>query len=175
VRVLRIDIIRERLLPGLLLFTALAVGACAGASQPGPILEIEDAWARPAMVRATGEETGTEGEEAHSASGVTSAAYFTIDNRGGEFDRLIAARTEVADVVELHLSSIEDGVMRMRQVEAIEVPAGGQVHLEPGGYHLMLIGLREDLEIGDLITITLEFEVAGEELIEVEVKSQGGQ
>src|SRR5690625_5461281 len=108
------------------------------------------------MVRATGEETGTEGEEAHSASGVTSAAYFTIDNRGGEFDRLIAARTEVADVVELHLSSIEDGVMRMRQVEAIEVPAGGQVHLERGGERLRLIGRREDRESGRLVPLTLE-------------------
>jgi copper(I)-binding protein len=76
----------------------------------------------------------------------------------------------VAGVVELHRSAIEDGVMRMRQVEAIEVPASGQMRLEPGGYHLMLIGVKRELRNGDRFPITLEFELSGTQVLEVEVE-----
>lgn len=105
----------------------------------------------------------------HQSSGTTSAIYFVLKNRGGEADRLVAVRTEVASAVELHLSAIEDGVMRMRQVETIEVPARGEVRLAPGGYHLMLIGLRRELQDGDRFPVTLEFERAGSRVVEVEV------
>jgi copper(I)-binding protein len=105
----------------------------------------------------------------HMSSGTTSAVYFILRNRGAAADRLVAARTEVAGVVELHLSSIEDGVMRMRQVAGIEVPARGEARLEPGGYHLMLIGVNRELSVGDRFEIKLEFDSAGVKVIEVEV------
>lgn len=184
---------RRRL--GALAVSVLALvfaAACAGTTSSGPQLEVEAAWARPslapighmddhdhmdhhgpgAMEAAEGEEHGEEhdGMEAHhQSSGTTSAAYFVLRNRGGEADRLVAARTEVAGTVELHRSAIEDGVMRMRQVESIEVPARGEVSLAPGGYHLMLIGLTRELKDGDRFTITLDFERSGERVVEVEV------
>jgi copper(I)-binding protein len=115
-----------------------------------------------------GHDEGHAGMEAHhQSSGTTSAAYFVLHNHGGEADRLVAARTEIAGAVELHRSAIEDGVMRMRQVEAIEVPARGEVRLAPGGYHLMLIGVNRELKDGDRFTIMLEFERTGERAVEV--------
>jgi hypothetical protein len=68
----------------------------------------------------------------------------------------------VADRAELHESDMQDGVMRMRAVEAVEVPAHGQAALEPGGLHVMLIGLKAPLEEGGSFALTLVFENAGE-------------
>lgn len=174
----------------------VALAGCAGTTAAGPQLEVEAAWARPslapighmddhdhmdhhgpgAMAGAQGEEHGEEhgedhaGMEAHhQSSGTTSAVYFVLHNRGGEADRLVSVRTEVASAVELHRSAIEDGVMRMRQVEAIEVPARGEVSLAPGGYHLMLIGVKRALQDGDRFPVTLEFERTGSRVVEVEV------
>jgi copper(I)-binding protein len=175
-----------RTVPTLALLTA---AACAGTTGAGPQIEVEGAWARPSLAPIghmddhdhldhhgpgeVEEDHGAGHADAaahHMSSGTTSAAYFVLHNRGGEADRLVAARTEVAGVVELHRSAIEDGVMRMRQVEAIEVPASGQMRLEPGGYHLMLIGVKRELRNGDRFPITLEFELSGTQVLEVEVE-----
>jgi copper(I)-binding protein len=92
----------------------------------------------------------------------TGAAYLTVRNGGDQDDRLIGVSAAVADRAELHSSTMQDGVMRMRPVEAAEVPAGGEAVLEPGGLHVMLIGLRAPLEEGSSFALTLEFEKAGE-------------
>jgi copper(I)-binding protein len=168
-----------------------AVVACAGTTAAGPMVEVEGAWARPSLApighmddhdhmdhHGPGEVEDDHGEEHmdaaahHMSSGSTSAAYFVLHNRGGEADRLVSARTEVAGVVELHRSGIEDGVMRMRQVESIAIPANGEARLEPGGYHLMLIGVTRELRAGERFPITLEFERAGTQVVEVEVGSR---
>ena len=100
-----------------------------------------------------------------------SAAYVVIEN-AGEADTLIAASTDVTQKVELHTMKMADGIMRMREVEGgIEVPAGGKAVLEPGGLHIMLLGLTQELVEGESFPMTLTFEQAGE--IEVEVMVEG--
>lgn len=108
-----------------------------------------------------------------SLAGRNSAAYMTIVNHGAEKDELIAASSPVARVVELHTHIMDGGVMRMRQVEAIEVNAGEPAVLRPGGLHVMLIGLTRDLKAGESIPLTLRFRNAGERTIEVPVLTAG--
>jgi hypothetical protein len=95
------------------------------------------------------------------SEGATSAVYMTLVNSTGQADALLSAATDAADIVELHLSSMDDGIMRMRPVDRIDLPANGQAELVPGGYHVMLIGLTRDLNEGDMIDLTLNFEQAG--------------
>ncbi len=76
----------------------------------------------------------------------------------GEPQRLVAARTDVAERVELHTMAMEDGMMRMREVESFPVAEGTPLVLERGGDHLMLYGLDPGLKVGDAIDIVLTFE-----------------
>lgn len=101
-------------------------------------------------------------------TGPNAAVYFTA--RGaGEDDALIAATTDVAADVQIHESITSDeGTMSMHPVPRLELPAGGQLILEPGGNHLMLVDVDE-LEVGDTISVTLTWEVAGEMTVEAEV------
>jgi copper(I)-binding protein len=103
-------------------------------------------------------------------AGPTSAVFMVIRNEGRDPDRLVAAATEVAQVVELHQTKMEGGVMRMNQVPAIEVPAGGRVELKPGDYHVMLIGVRRELKLGDRFPVRLQFEKSGSLTVEAEVR-----
>jgi periplasmic copper chaperone A len=94
----------------------------------------------------------------------TGAAYFTaLENTGAKPDRLLRASTPVAARVEMHTMSVDaQGVMRMREIEAIDVPVKQPVKMRPGmGLHLMLIGLREPLKVGSRFAMTLQFERAG--------------
>jgi copper(I)-binding protein len=99
------------------------------------------------------------------------AAYFTIENTGGTDDALIEAASDVARRVELHETVTEEGMHKMQAVEEIAVPAGGEAILEPGGYHVMLIDLKEEQEVGDTFEITLTFREAGSVDLEIEVRS----
>lgn len=101
------------------------------------------------------------------------AAYMVLTNNGSAPDRLLSASAEVADAVELHTHLMEDGVMRMRQVQAIEVAPGAPSVLEPGGLHVMLIGLKQPLAAGETFPMTLTFEQAGEVTVEVAVEAMG--
>lgn len=101
------------------------------------------------------------------------AAYLTVTNSGKEADRLIAASTPAAKTAELHTHIHDNGVMRMRQVEAIDVPAGGTVALKPGGLHVMLMGLTAPLAQGSSFDVTLTFEKAGKVTVPVAVQSAG--
>jgi len=98
------------------------------------------------------------------------AAYLTVMNSGSESDKLIAAEGTVAKKVELHGHQMDDGVMKMRPVEAIEVAPGEPTVLKPGGLHVMLMGLKAPLVEGESFHLTLVFEKAGR--IEVEVAIQ---
>jgi copper(I)-binding protein len=102
------------------------------------------------------------------------AAYLTIRNAGDTADRLVAADSPVAGTVELHSMSMTDGVMRMRPVAAIAVPAGGSATLQPGGLHIMLIGLHAPLRQGERFDLTLTFETAGTVSVPVTVGPVGG-
>lgn len=74
--------------------------------------------------------------------------------------RLVGVSSPVAGVVEVHEMKMVDDVMRMRQIPALELPAGKPVALVPGGYHLMLFQLKQQLKDGDKVPLTLEFEDA---------------
>ena len=103
---------------------------------------------------------------------MASAAYMTIGNDGAADDRLVAARTPAAQRVELHQHLMENGVARMREIEGgIPVPAGGAATLEPGGLHVMLMGLTGQLEEGASVPLTLVFERAGEITLEAQVRA----
>lgn len=101
-------------------------------------------------------------------------AYFVLENNGDSDDRLLSASSPVAGTTELH-THIKDGeVVRMRQVEAIDVPAGETVALEPGGLHVMLMGLKNPLDQDTMFPLTLEFEQAGTITVDVVVQLMTG-
>jgi copper(I)-binding protein len=105
----------------------------------------------------------------------TGAAYFVgLENRGALADRLLRASSPAAGRVELHSGEIgTDGVMRMRELDAIALPAGTTVELKPGqGYHLMLMDLKAPLAQGASFPMTLEFERAGKIEVKVVVREQ---
>jgi copper(I)-binding protein len=106
--------------------------------------------------------------------------YFrTLKNRGDQPDRLVAASTPVAQSVEFHRSSVDaQNVMRMRPIEAIELPPRSELRVRHGGeLHLMLIGLKVPLKEGERLSLRLRFEKAGEREVTVWVqqpRSGGG-
>jgi len=87
-----------------------------------------------------------------------SAAFMGLSNSSGQSHALVGAESEVAGTVELHTHTMKDGMMKMRRVERIEIPAGESVSLEPGGLHLMLIGLKEQLLPEQRVDLTLIFD-----------------
>jgi copper(I)-binding protein len=100
------------------------------------------------------------------------SGYLKLVNDGAAADRLVAASTPAAARVEIHEVAIVDGVARMRAVtDGVEIPAGGTVELAPGGYHLMLIDLRQPIAEGDRIPMTLEFESSGSVDVELAVEA----
>lgn len=104
------------------------------------------------------------------------AAYVSIDNRGNASDRLIGASSPVAGKTEIHTMSMEDNVMRMREVDAITIDAGAKIVMRPGaGYHLMLLELKKPLKAGEQFPLTLRFANAGEVPVTVEVSDQIGK
>jgi periplasmic copper chaperone A len=117
-------------------------------------ITIRDVWARATMGQ-----TGT------------SAVYMTLEASGGPGDRLVAVASPDAAHAELHTSIVDGGVARMRPLAAIEIASGEPTVLEPGGPHVMLMGLGRKLVAGDTLPLSLTFEHAG--TIEVQVPIQG--
>lgn len=105
---------------------------------------------------------------------MNSASFMTLNNSEAKAVALVAGNSSAAKVVELHNHINEDGVMKMRQVEQIEIPASGTVTLQPGGYHVMLIGLNKDLMEGDNIDLNLEFSDGSQQSLTVPVKKVMG-
>lgn len=99
------------------------------------------------------------------------AAFMELRNMSDTDDTLIAARSDVAARVELHTHEAgENGVMKMIKLEeGITIPAGGTHSLARGGDHVMFMGLKEPFVQGEMITVTLEFEKAGEVELEVPI------
>lgn len=87
--------------------------------------------------------------------------YMRLLNKTDHADRLVAVRSDIADRIEIHTHIMDGEIMRMRRVDGVEVPANGKVAFAPGGYHLMIFGLREKLIVGEEIPVELEFERAG--------------
>ncbi|WP_038037070.1 MULTISPECIES: copper chaperone PCu(A)C [unclassified Thioalkalivibrio] len=105
--------------------------------------------------------------------GDMTGGYFVLRNHGEQDLRIVAAQAPISEVVELHEHAHVDGVMRMRQVNGLELPAGETLVLEPGGLHLMFIGLHEPLTAGDWIPVILEFEDGG--TMEIHARVQRGE
>ena len=92
----------------------------------------------------------------------SSAAYLSITNHGVTADRLLAVESSLARKTELHTMDVTNGVMKMRQIDGgINIPAGKTVQLAPGGFHVMLIGLKAPLNADKNYQVTLVFEKAG--------------
>jgi len=106
-------------------------------------------------------------------AGANGAAYMALTNGGDGADQLLSVSSDVAEAVELHETSMQGGSMSMQAVEGVEIPGGGEVVLEPGGLHVMLIGVTEDLAEGDTVDLTLTFENAGEQTVSAEVVPLG--
>ncbi|EIJ35624.1 protein of unknown function DUF461 [Thiothrix nivea DSM 5205] len=87
-----------------------------------------------------------------------SASFMTLVNESDVDHSVKSAASPVAATVELHTHTNNNGVMEMRQVEQIDVPAKGRTELKPGGLHVMLIGLKQDMKVGETAPITLTFE-----------------
>lgn len=106
-------------------------------------------------------------------SGQTSAVYLTLANRGSTADRLSGVASEIARSVELHTTIHDQGIMKMRPLDGVDVPADANAVFAPGGDHIMLIGLDRPLAAGDRFTLTLTFDKAGAVEIEVPVVAHG--
>jgi copper(I)-binding protein len=113
------------------------LSGCAAPATEG--LEVSNAWARPA---------------AQSGNG---AIYFVIENHSSETQEMIGVTADIAEAAEMHESQMSGDVMEMHQLESISLGPGSEIPFEPGGLHIMLIGLKQELKTGDELQITLHF------------------
>ena len=104
----------------------------------------------------------------------TVAAYFVVHNNGKTPDRLLSVSTPVAGKAELHEHRHENGLMKMQQVQNVDIPPGGEVVFAPMGYHVMLLELKDKSTLvdGQRFPLTLHFEKAGNVTVEVAVQKQ---
>ena len=125
---------------GLLLLIWMATLFLSACSAPEGIT-VREAW-----IRAT--KTGENG-----------AVYFVLVNDSTEQDELLGVSSDLADAVEIHKSSLVAGtdVMQMNPVSSVALASGSEVTFEPGGLHVMLVGLKKELQVGDVIKLTLHF------------------
>lgn len=102
---------------------------------------------------------------AQSATG----AFMQLNAAKGS--RLVEARSPVAGLVEIHEMAMVDNVMKMRAVPGIDLPAGKAVDLKPGGYHVMLMDLKQQIKEGDAVPITLVVEGSDKKRSTIEIKA----
>lgn len=141
-------------MPRFLLAPAFALLLAASQAWAAPEIHVDEPWAR---ATAAGQPAG--------------GGYLKLHNAGPGADRLVGARSAAAERVELHTMQLDGSVMRMRQVDTIDLPEGKLVALEPGGFHLMFMGLKQPLKAGTRFPLELRFEKASPLTVEVEVKS----
>jgi periplasmic copper chaperone A len=143
-----------------LVLLIVPLAACTGGPAAAESIQITNAWARTSPAMAT-----------------NGAVYMDIANSATTNDALTAASVDaaIAATTEIHeaVAGHGDGMMGMRPVERIDIPAGGTVALEPGGYHVMLLDLAAPLEAGSTLEVRLTFERAGEIVVTAEVREAG--
>ena len=128
-----------------ILITASLILATACTPKEG--IEVRDAWVRTA------------------AQGENGAVYFVIHNYSAEDNSIIGVSSDVADSVEIHESTMNDDVMEMHMVHSVPLPSGEVVEFGPGGLHIMLVNLNQELTIGGTIELTLHFENSADVLV----------
>jgi periplasmic copper chaperone A len=116
---------------------------------------VTQAWARPTPPTAQ-----------------VAAVYFSVKNSGAKEDKLLAVSSSVAASVEIHETQTVKGMMQMRQVASVSCPAGATLKIEPGGLHVMLLGLKQPLLDGSKMDLTLRFRDAG--VLSIQVPIQNG-
>jgi len=99
-----------------------------------------------------------------------SAAFMHLKNSSNMAHAIVTASSDVAEVVELHTHTNENGMMKMRRIEKIDIAANGEAMLKPGGLHIMLIGLKQGLKLDQKVAITLEFEDGSKKTITAPVR-----
>jgi len=144
--------LRSIVFAGLLVFAVIA-GA---AAQSGGGIEVGHVWAR-----------------ATPGGAKTAAVYMTLDNKGADADRLVAVSTPVAGMADVHSTTTENGVMRMRPAGPLEIKPGAAVEMKPGGYHVMLMQLKGPLVAGQSFPVNLTFEKAGTVQVTATVEKAG--
>ena len=135
-------------------FLLVTVVGC-GQEHSGDPIVVRDAWIREPPPRSP------------------AAGYLVIENRGGAPVALVAATTEAAGQTEIHVMEYKDDRMTMRQVSELQIPAGEEVALKPGGTHLMLMELRQPLRDGDEVELVLRFGDGTERRIQMPVQKKG--
>ena len=95
------------------------------------------------------------------------AVYLTLTNHGAHPDTLLGASADIAEHVEVHSHILEDGMMKMRRVESVDLPPHKEVLFAPSGHHIMLIGLKQPLAVGDRFSLLLTFEQTEQALVQV--------
>jgi copper(I)-binding protein len=107
-------------------------------------------------------------------SAAAGGGFLTVTNKGTAADKLISAKSAAAGAVQIHEMKMEGNIMRMRERESgLDIAPGATVTLAPGGFHLMLMGLKEPLKQGATVPMTLVFEKAGSIDIELQVHAIG--
>jgi hypothetical protein len=142
------------------LAAVLVLAVCACSEPPRQAqggIAIVDPWARATPAGAT-----------------VGAGYMQIVNNGPSPVKLVGGQTPVAERVEIHMMSMEGGVMAMRSLPGgLDIPAGGTVSLAPGGLHVMMIGLRQPLAEGESVPLTLIFDTGARIDVRLAVRSMG--
>jgi periplasmic copper chaperone A len=149
-----------RLLPFLLAsFFGLAITALQARDYKAGSLDITDPWSR-----------------ATPKGSSVAAGYLKIRNSGSTPDRLVSGSSDIASKVEIHEMTMENGVAKMRPVKGgLEIKPGDRVELKPGSFHVMFVGLKKPLAVGDHIEATLAFEKAGTVNVEFDVLAMGAE
>ena len=101
------------------------------------------------------------------------AVYLTLTNHGHLSDQLVGAATPIAEHAEMHTHRMEDGMMKMRKVDQVELPPHEEVVFAPSGNHIMLIGLSQVLKKGERFPLMLHFKEAGQTMVEVIIEAAG--
>lgn len=104
----------------------------------------------------------------------TTGIFVTVKNSGAKARAIVSGKASVGDTLELHEMKSENGMMRMAPVKSIDVPAGGQVELKPGGLHLMLFGLKKPLTVGDTVQVDLTLDDGSHVKLSAPVRKMGG-
>ena len=129
----------------------VATAAFAADGHKSGHLSVSDGWARASATPAA----------------KAGAAYVNLGNTGSKDDVLVGGTSPVAKRVEIHVHKHEGGVMKMLPAGDVTIPAGGEVTMEPGGLHVMLMGLKKPLKEGEMFPVTLTFQHAGDVTVSV--------
>lgn len=165
----------------LTLATLLATLMLAGCNAAGGELSVKDAWARPTAANSQTTPTAAMGDAMTTTtsmegmdSGPVSAAYMVIENKTNTAEKLTAVSASIADTAQVHeTKQSSDGMMSMQQVQGgLDIPAQSSIALKPGSYHVMLMGLHQDLSVGQSFSLTLTFQSGKQMTVEVPVKQQ---